>query len=365
VQVAERVEVERVDVAAYTVPTERPESDGTLAWDATTLVVVEVDAGGEKGLGWSYAHPAAAVVVAETLAPLVREAADPLAVETVWAVMARALRNAGLPGIGSCAVSAVDVALWDLRARVLGTPLCDLLGRARERVPVYGSGGFTSEGPVQVAEQLGGWVADGIPRVKLKVGRDPDADPARLDAARGAVGDAELMADANGAWRREEALAWAGRLHREWGIAWLEEPVSSDDAEGLHLVRDGAPPGLEVAAGEYAYVAADFRALVCAVDCLQADVTRCGGVTGFLRAAALADAFGLDVSAHCAPALHLAPCLAVPRLRHAEWFADHVRIERMLFDGVPVPEGGDLVPDRSRPGHGYELRRADAERYRH
>jgi L-alanine-DL-glutamate epimerase-like enolase superfamily enzyme len=355
--------VETLAVSAFTVPTDAPESDGTAEWDSTTAVVVEARAGGETGLGYTYAPAAAGKLVEEKLAEVVR-ARDAFAVAELWEAMARALRNAGRPGIGFCALSAVDLALWDLKARLLGLPLVDLLAHARDEAAVYGSGGFTSYPLERIREQLGGWIEQGIPRVKMKVSREPERDPERLDAARQAIGDdAELYIDSNGALSRKQALAWAERFSREWGVTWYEEPVSSADFEGLRLLRDRAPAGLDIAAGEYAYVPADFRNLLGCVDCLQADVTRCGGITGFLRAGALAAAFDLDLSAHCAPAASVAACCAVPRFRHLEWFHDHVRCEPLLFDGVLEPENGGLRPDRSRSGNGLELKRADAARY--
>jgi L-alanine-DL-glutamate epimerase-like enolase superfamily enzyme len=343
------------------VPTDAPESDGRAEWDSTSVVVVEASASGETGLGYTYSSIAAGTVVEKQLVDVVR-GRDAFAIGEAWEAMAVALRNAGRPGIGFCALSAVDQALWDLKARLLRLPLVDLLGGARDEAPVYGSGGFTSYPLERIREQLGGWIAEGIPRVKMKISREPGRDPARLDAARQAIGDdAELYVDSNGALSRKEALAWAKRLAREWGVTWHEEPVSSADFDGLRLLRDQAP--LEIAAGEYAYVPADFRNLIGCVDCLQADVTRCGGITGFLWAAALAAAFDLDLSAHCAPAASAAACCAVPRFRHLEWFHDHARLEPLLFDGVLAPEDGALRPDRSRPGNGLELKRADAERY--
>jgi L-alanine-DL-glutamate epimerase-like enolase superfamily enzyme len=358
------VGVEGLDVAAFEIPTDGPESDGTLEWDSTTVVVVEVSAGGETGLGYTYGPAAVGALIEEKLAALVLRA-DVMAVAATWLELGRVLRNAGRPGAGFMAVSAVDVALWDLKARLLGVPLTVALDAAHEAVPVYGSGGFTSYGPDEVAEQLGGWVAAGIPRVKMKVGRDPEADPARVAAARAEIGtDAELYVDANGAFSRKEALAWAERYAFEWGVTWFEEPVSSADLEGLRLLRDRAPAGLEVAAGEYAYVPADFRNMVGAVDCLQADITRCGGITGLLQVAGLCTGHGIDLSGHCAPQLSVHALCAVPRLRHLEYFHDHVRVERLLFDGVLEPERGELRPDRGRPGHALQLRRADAERYR-
>jgi L-alanine-DL-glutamate epimerase-like enolase superfamily enzyme len=355
--------IERLGVAAYTIPTDQPESDGTLEWDSTTIVLVEAHAGDRTGLGYTYCDESAAQVVDGQLKGVV-EGEDAMDVRARWLAMGAQLRNAGRPGIGFCAISAVDQALWDLKARLLEVPLVVLLGAAHDGVPIYGSGGFCSYSLERLREQLGGWAAAGIPRVKMKIGRNPDEDPARLDAVREAIGDdVELFVDANGAFARKQALAWAERFALEWGVSWFEEPVSSADLDGLRLLRDHGPPGLEIAAGEYAYVPADFRNLVGCVDCLQADVTRCGGITGLLSASGLANAHSLDVSAHCAPAISAHAFCAVERRRHLEYFHDHVRVEGMLFDGVPEPDGGVLRPDRSRPGNGLELKRADAERF--
>jgi len=356
-------EVELLSVSAYTIPTDEPESDGTFEWDSTTIVVVEAHGGGETGLGYTYGPKAVGAVVEELLGDVVR-GADAGAPAEAWQEMGARLRNAGRPGMGFMALAAVDTALWDLKARLLDLPLIDVLPRAHDAVPIYGSGGFCSYSLERLAEQLGGWAQEGIPRVKMKLGREPEKDPARLDAARAAIGDdTELFVDANGAFSRKEALGWAERYAAQWDVRWFEEPVSSADFEGLRLLRDRAPGGLDIAAGEYAYVPADFRNLIRCVDCLQADVTRCGGITGLLGVAGLAEAHQLDVSGHCAPALSAHALCAVSRLRHLEYFHDHVRIERMLFDGVLEPEGGRLRPDRSRPGHGLELKRADAERW--
>jgi len=357
VSVATGTAVEQLEVFAKTIPTDAPESDGTLEWDSTTIVVVQVHAGGLSGLGYTYTHDAAARLIEDKLAPAVRGVMVERDLSPAWHEMGDLLRNVGRPGMGFMALSAVDIALWDLKARVLGVPLVDLLGGVRDEAAIYGSGGFTSYSLERLAEQLAGWVAQGIPRVKIKVGRSPDDDPARLDAARVAIGDeTALFVDANGAFDREDAVAWAERYAREWGVTWFEEPVSSADLAGLRYVRRRAP--LDVAAGEYAYVPADFRNLLDAgaVDCLQVDVTRCGGYTGFLHAAALAEQHGLEISAHCAPQVSAHVCCAVPHFRHIEYFHDHVRIERMLFGGALEPDGGALRPDRSRPGHGLVLR---------
>jgi L-alanine-DL-glutamate epimerase-like enolase superfamily enzyme len=353
--------VDRLDVSAQEFPVDGPdgkESDGTLEWSSTTVVVVEAAAGEETGVGWTYGPRAVATLIGEQLEDVV-VGSDPLAVRATWQELGRQLRNAGRPGIGSMAIAAVDTALWDLQARLLGIPLVDALGRSREEVPVYGSGGFCNYPLERLREQVGGWVEQGIPRVKLKVSRRPDEDPRRLDAVRAEVGDeVELYVDSNGALSRNEALAWAERFALEWGVSWFEEPVSSADFEGLRLVRERGPGGLEVAAGEYVYVRRDALNLLeaRAVDCLQLDVTRCGGITGLLELAAIARGHCLDVSAHCAPQLSAHVMCAIPNARHIEYFHDHTRVERDLFDGVLEPEHGCLRPDRSRDGHGLELR---------
>jgi L-alanine-DL-glutamate epimerase-like enolase superfamily enzyme len=351
-----------LDVSAYTVPTERPESDGTLEWDSTTAVVVEAHSGGRSGLGYTYGPAAIGALVSGQLARAVEER-DPLDIPGAWAAMAGALRNAVPVGLTMYAVAAVDIALWDLKARLLGVSVSALLGRRREAVRIYGSGGFTSYSTGELCEQLSGWVAQGIAAVKMKVGRDTPADPGRVGAAREAIGpDAELMVDANGAWTPAEAVAMAARF-AEHGVAWLEEPVSSHDVAGLRDVRQRAPSGMAVAAGEYATDVHGFRRLFGAVDVLQADVTRCGGITGLLRADALCEAFDTPLSAHCAPAVSAHALVAAQRARHIEYFHDHVRVESELFDGVLGPIGGALRPDQSVPGLGLELKRADAERY--
>lgn len=354
----------RVDV--FQVPTDRrPESDGTLTWSSTTIVVVRASAGGRTGTGYSYTHAAAARLIHDTFKPMI-EGRDAMRVEAAWDHMLTASRNMGRGGIAASARSAVDVALWDLEARLLDLPLSALFGPRRDAVPVYGSGGLTSYSIPELRQQLGDWAEAGIGAVKMKVGREPDTDPERVAEARDAIGpDVALFVDANGALSRKHALALAEEFARN-GVAWFEEPVSSDDLDGLRLIRDRAPAGMEITAGEYGWSEFHFRDLIRAgaVDVLQPDATRCGGFTGFRRIAELCRAHHTPISSHTAPQLHAHVCAAAPGVRHLEYFHDHVRIERMLFDGVLEPRDGALRPDAGRPGMGIELREADADRFR-
>jgi len=358
------VPIEEIAVSAFKIPTDFPESDGTFEWDSTTLVIVEASAGSVSSLGYSYADEATAKLIESALKKYV-VGEDAMNVGGVWQKMVDAIRNLGRPGICSMAISAVDNALWDLKARLLDLPLVTLLGAVRENLPVYGSGGFTSYSHDQLQEQLADWVEQGIPRVKMKIGRELAADVDRVEAARQAIDvNAELFVDANGAYSRKQALALAYNF-REFDVTWFEEPVSSDDLEGLRILRDDGPPGMDISAGEYGYDLTYFKRMLeaGAVDVLQADATRCGGITGFLQAAVLCEAFHVPMSSHCAPALHAHVGCAARPMRHAEYFHDHVRIENMLFDGVLQPVNGALQPDLSRPGMGLELKRKDAEKF--
>jgi L-alanine-DL-glutamate epimerase-like enolase superfamily enzyme len=360
--------VESVEAAAYTVPTDAPEGDGTLAWSSTGVVVVRARAAdGTVGTGWTYGAPACARLVASPLAEAVR-GRSAMDVPGAFEAMVRQVRNIGRPGAAGYALSAVDVALWDLKARILGVPLHRLLGAVRQAVPVYGSGGFTTYDELQLARQLEGWVhGQRIPRVKIKIGEswgtETARDLSRIRQARAAIGaDAELYVDANGAYGRKKAIRVLNAA-ADQDVRWCEEPVSSDDLAGLRAVREAVPA--DVTAGEYGCDLTYFRRMceADAVDCLQADASRCGGITEWQRVAAVAAAFGLEVSGHCAPHLHAHVAAATPNLRHLEWFHDHVRIESMFFDGTLDPVGGSLAPTDA-PGHGLTFKEQDAEPYR-
>jgi L-alanine-DL-glutamate epimerase-like enolase superfamily enzyme len=350
------VVVDAVDVSAYTVDTPEPEADGTLTWDATTAVVVHVHAGGATGLGWTYSSPAAAAVISEELAGVVT-GRDPFDITGSWEAMHRHCRNVGTRGLVMQALSAVDIALWDLKARLNDEPLSTLFGQTRPTVPIYGSGGFTSLDDTQLGAQVTTWQAAGCAAMKIKIGEDWGTNLARdIDRVcrlRELAGDdVELMVDANGGYSVAQARR-AGAALDDLGVSWFEEPVSSDDIEGLRVVRQALR--CDLAAGEYVSDSYDARRLAPVVDCLQLDATRCGGYTGWLAGAAIAASHNLQVSAHCAPALHTPVAAAVTNLRHIEYFIDHTRLDPKLFDGLTPAADGALTPNTTSPGHGMAL----------
>lgn len=358
------VRIDNLKVSAFTFPTETPETDGTYEWASTTIVIVELSGGGKAGLGYTYADSATAELIGSKLKPVIN-GGDVMSVHRLWLAMLHSIRNLGRAGICAMAISAVDTALWDLKARLLDLPLVALFGQVRHAMPIYGSGGFTNYSTEQLQNQLAGWVEQGIPRVKMKIGRNAQVDRKRVASAREAIGEqAELFVDANGAYSPKQALTQA-KAFDELGVRWFEEPVSSDDIEGLRFICDRAPAGIEIAAGEYGYDLDYFRRILSAgaVDVLQADATRCCGFTGFLQAATLCEAHHIPLSSHCAPALHIHVGCATPALRHAEYFHDHVRIERAIFDGFCEPVNGTMAPKLDQPGLGLTLKHADVHKF--
>ncbi|MGI8695570.1 MAG: enolase C-terminal domain-like protein [Mycobacteriales bacterium] len=360
--------IDTIDVSVYTVPTDAAEADGTLSWNSTTIVLVTATSGNTHGIGWTYGPRACATMITDKLAGIV-QGRDAMDVGGCFDAMVKAVRNAGRPGAVGYAISAVDVAVWDLKARLLDLPLHHLLGAVREEVPIYGSGGFTAYDETQLREQLTHWtIEQRIPRVKIKIGESWGTNPARdldrIGQARSVIGDGtELFVDANGGYTRKQAIR-VMNVAADHDVRWYEEPVSSDDLDGLHEIRDAVRA--DVAAGEYGYDLYYFRRMCAAgaVDCLQTDVSRCGGITEWLRVAAVAASFGLQISGHCGPHLHAHAAAATPNLRHLEWFHDHVRIESMFFDGTLDPSGGTIRPDPDAPGLGLVQRHSDTERYR-
>jgi L-alanine-DL-glutamate epimerase-like enolase superfamily enzyme len=360
------VPIHHGSASSYTIATDAPEADGTFSWQETTLVLVMLNAADVQGIGYTYSHKAAAPLIRDLLKHAVINASA-FDIPAVFSKLRYFQRNYGREGLAATALSAIDIALWDLKAKLIQQPLAHLLGCMRDGAPVYGSGGFTSYSDEQLRQQFEGWVHQGIPRVKMKVGADPARDMARVRTAREAIGaETQLFVDANGAYSRKQALDFAERFAADFNVVWFEEPVSSDDLVGLHFLRERGPAGMDIAAGEYGWTAMYLQRMLeaGAVDILQADATRCGGVTGFMDVSALADAHPVPLSAHCAPSIHMHLACASRPLRHVEYFHDHVRIERMLFDGFCEARDGVMHPDFSRSGLGLEFKAKDAEQFK-
>lgn len=366
VQITEKIPIQKLNVSAYTIPTDAPEADGTIAWKSTTMILVELEAGGRKGIGYTYAHPATASVIHHTLKDEVIGKNILQDLPAITQSMIHAVRNNGMCGITMMAISAVDTAMWDLKAKLFNVPLATLLGQAKDAMLIYGSGGFTSYTNEQLQDQLGGWAEKGIKYVKMKIGTHPEQDVERVRIARKAIGrHTGLFVDANGAYNVKQALEKAQQF-QEFDVTWFEEPVPSIDLKGLQFIREHVQPEMNIAAGEYGYTLPYFQAMLQAgaVDILQADATRCGGISGFLKAGYLCEAYQLPFSAHCAPSLHLHAAVALPAFFISEYFHDHVRIEHMLFDGTVQPKDGLLYPDLSMPGMGLAFKYEDAEKYK-
>lgn len=351
--------IDEVAASVHTIATDGDEADGTMQWSATTAIVVKVSAGPFTGVGWTYTDGAAATLINDTLGPsLTTFRAHQTTV--IHEHLRRLTRNLGRPGLASMAISAIDIAVWDLKAQSLGVPLWQLFGAADPSVPFYGSGGFTTYSNERTARQIRHWITDlGANAVKIKIagnwGSNVERDLERIRLVRQVAGPAvELFVDANGGYSTAQAIRVARRCESD-EVTWFEEPVSSDDPAGLAAVRSQV--SCDVAAGEYVFDPVQARTMCAAgaVDCLQLDLTRCGGFTGWLKCAAVADSFGIPVSAHCAPALH-AQLGGLPGLQHVEYFHDHARVESMLFDGIPSPAGGQITANTEVPGTGITLK---------
>lgn len=361
----EEIGIKKVVASAYKIPTQSPEADGTIKWNSTTFILVSIEAADKKGIGYSYADGVAASFINHNLSKIV-EGKNPLQISSITDACIKAIRNNGNCGLAMMAVSAVDNALWDLKAKLFNIPVCDLLGKARESILIYGSGGFTNYSSEQLQQQFGNWRDEGIQYMKMKIGSDPSKDVQRVSEARQIIGSEKgLFVDANGAYTVKQALDKAAQFE-QFGVSWFEEPVTSDNLSGLKFIRERVPPGMNVAAGEYGSNLPYFNRMLNngSVDVLQADATRCGGISNYLKAGYLAEAHQIPFSSHCAPWLHLHASLHLPSFYISEYFFDHVRIEKMIFDGIRPPENGYLKPNPDLPGLGLIFKEKDAEKYK-
>jgi len=327
------------------------------------FVHLKTDAGLE---GFAPGIGTARGVIHDVLKPLL-VGQDPLAHERVWDDMFWRVRGFGRKGVAFSAISAVDIALWDLKAKIFGVPLYRLLGPYTDTVPIYGSGGWTSFTEDELVREQVGYVERGIPRVKMKVakdfGRAEAEDLRRLAAVRKAVGDGvEIFVDANNGFYAKQAIGFARRM-ADYDVHWFEEPVLADDIAGLAAIARAID--IPVATGEHEYTKYGFKALIEAggADIVQPDVGRVGGVTEWLKVAHLAHAFNLPVAPHAVQLVHLHLACATPNLKVVEYLGVSEETDKLFYTEFPEPKDGLWSPYADRPGLGLELDPHAVERY--
>lgn len=352
------MQIEKVQVDRYEIPLGKTLTDSThgeIRHFALVTVRVRTSEGAE-GLGYTYTvgktgGAAVGAHLEQDVAPwLVGE--DPRRVEHLWQKMWRGLHYVGRGGAACFAISAVDVALWDLKAKLAAEPLWRFLGGHHPSVQVYAGGIDLQMSRQELLEQTQANLERGYRAIKMKVGRERlSEDVDRLASLRNLVGpEFPLMADANMCWLPEEAIR-AARAFRELDVYWLEEPTNPDDIEGhVRIARDG---GVPIAAGENLHTLYEFQKAIASggVAFPEPDLSNVGGVTGWMKVARLAEAHNLPVTTHGVHDLHVHLLAAVPNASYLE--AHGFGLEPYLLHPMEIDEGSVTAPDR--PGHGVEL----------
>jgi L-alanine-DL-glutamate epimerase-like enolase superfamily enzyme len=355
-----------VVLETFSWPLLRPISNSaiTLARGGMTLVKIETDAG-VTGIGNGYAKPVIRTAIDQFRPLLIGE--DPLDVERLWQKM-YAPKAVGRRGLTTQAISAIDIALWDLRGKVAGMPAYKLLGGFRNRVPVYIAGGYYAAGKSarELQLEMESYVARGARAVKMKIAGLPIAeDVARVRSVREAIGgDVKLMVDANCGYRAFEAIQFAKRIE-ELDIFWFEEPVGADDYDGMRRVAEMSP--IPVAAGENEYTKYGFRDLIACkgVSIVTPDAKICGGITEFMKIAALTQAHDLAISPHGSQEVHTHLAAAIPNALLVEYLPqefDAMWGKRYEHTIVLNDDGTVSPPDL--PGFGAEPCYRHLEQYR-
>jgi L-alanine-DL-glutamate epimerase-like enolase superfamily enzyme len=310
--------------------------------------------------------PTRAVIEGALKEALINE--DPFDIEYLWNRMFWLVRGYGRKGIAFCAISAVDIALWDLKAKALNLPLYKLLGPYTDTVPIYGSGGWTNFSEKELIEEQLSYVERGIPRIKMKVGKDfgtaEEEDIRRLAAVRKAVGDeVEIYVDANNGYYAKQAIRMARRFE-EYNVKWFEEPVLADDIEGLASISRSI--NIPVATGEHEYTKFGFTDLISrgGADIVQPDVGRVGGVTEWMKVAHIAHGFNLPVAPHAVQVVHLHLTCAIPNLKVVEYLGIVEQRDNFVYNDFPEPKNGMWSPYPDRPGLGLDLNQDVVKKYK-
>ena len=349
--------IENIQVDQYRIPLPVVLSDSTHGdMSAFELITVRVrDADGAEGVGYTYTvgrgGSAIRALIADDLTPLLM-GHDADLVEENWRLMWWASHYVGRGGLTVHAISAIDIALWDLKARRAKLPLWRLLGGADNKVKAY-AGGIDLLFPLdQLLKQTADNLGRGFRAIKMKVGRDNmSEDIARVGEMRKFLGDGfALMVDANMRWGVDQAIRAARKL-RDFDLVWLEEPTIPDDFAGhARILQEG---GVPLATGENLHSLHEFDHLISAggVTYPEPDVSNCGGITVWMKVAALAAARNLQVTSHGVHDLHVHLLAAVSNASYLE--AHGFGLERFIADPLIIHEGLATAPER--PGHGVEL----------
>lgn len=335
-----------------------PTIDPTAKGRSQLFVHIHTDEG-VIGLGMAPGLRAIREVIHENLSPIL-VGQDPFMIEKLWQDMFWRVRGFGRKGLAFQAIAAIDIALWDLKGKVLNQPIYRLLGPAHESVPIYGSGGWTNYSEAELVAEQTAYVERGIPRVKMKVaknfGQSEREDIERLAAVRDAVGDdVEIYVDANNGYKAKQAIKMS-QIFEQFDVAWFEEPVLADDIPGLAQVSQATT--IPVATGEHEYTKYGFRDLLVAgaVDIVQPDVHRVTGITEWMKVAAMADAFNLPVAPHAVSLVHLHCAMATPNLKVVEVLGAEEQSNGVWWTEVPpYGDDGTWKPFADRPGLGLEI----------
>jgi len=353
--------ISKVEVHLVSAPVKAGFSDATRKVETVGYTVVRITTDqGLEGFGITYHEvggEATKCLILKNMAPKLI-GRSPLETEVIWQEFFHYLRGVGRKGLMFCALSAVDIALWDLKGKIVNLPLYKLLGGNKTKVPVYCSGGWTSYSDEELVDEMESMVGQGYSMIKFKVGveggRNPRRDIERVRKVREAVGPTvALLLDANNCWDSATGVQFANNV-REYDIMLLEEPVFADDIPGLARFRRGTD--IPLATGEHEYTKFGVRDLVLneAADIVQTDGGRAGGYTELLKIAAITQAWNLKFAPHALENIHIHLVSAVPNALFLERLLLFEGITAQVYKNAPLPRNGYMeIPDQ--PGLGLEL----------